>query len=66
MKLFLLSDKLLSIEGHSWPRPGEFTAGQIPARNGNVGAYTSGDRELMVSLKSPRESLVPIHPILSM
>ena len=66
MQLLLLGDKLLSIEGHSWLVPGELGAGQIPAENGKVGAYTTGARELMVGLKSPRESLLPLHLVLSM
>ena len=66
MELLLLGNKLLSSEGHSRLVAGELAAGQIPAKDSNIGAYTSGARELMVGLKSPRETLVPNHLILSM
>ena len=60
MKVFLLGDKLLSIEGHSRLVPGKLGPGQIPAEDSNMGAYTSGAR-LMRGLQESRESLVPIH-----
>ena len=66
MKLLQLGDEVASIKGHSWLVPGDWGAGQIPAENSNMGAYTSGARELMVGLKSQKESLVPTHLILSM
>ena len=56
----------LSIEGHSWLVPGELGAGQVPAEDGNMGAYICGARELMIGLRGSRESLVPIDLALSM
>ena len=64
MELLLFGDKFLSIEGHFWLVPRELGAGQIPAEDGNMGAYTSWARLLMVGLKSQRESLIPIHLVL--
>ena len=66
MEFLLFDNKLLGINGHSWLVPGKVSAGQIPAKDGNTEAHTSRARELMVGLMSPRESLVPIHLILSM
>ena len=66
MKLLLLGAELLSIDGHSQLVPGELGAGQIPLKNSNMEASTSGSRELMVGLKSGRKCLVPIHLVLSM
>ena len=46
--------------------PRQLGAGQIRAKDSNMGAYTSRAKELMLGLKSSRESLVPIHLALSM
>ena len=66
MKLLLLGNNLLTIEGHSRPMPRDLGAGQIPAEDGDMGNHTTGAKELMVALEGPRDTLASINFALPM